>query len=60
MADLHAKVLRHVTEAFAEDPVRILRVARFAARFTDFSVAPETMALMQSMVQAGEVAHLVP
>ena len=60
VADLHAKVLRHVTEAFAEDPVRILRVARFAARFTDFSVAPETMALMQAMVQAGEVAHLVP
>ena len=60
VADLQAKVLRHVTEAFAEDPVRILRVARFAARFTDFSVAPETMALMQSMVQAGEVAHLVP
>ena len=60
VADLHAKVLRHVTEAFAEDPVRILRVARFAARFTDFSVAPETMALMQTMVHAGEVAHLVP
>ena len=60
VADLQAKVLRHVTEAFAEDPVRILRVARFAARFTDFSVAPETMALMQTMVQAGEVAHLVP
>ena len=60
VTDLHAKVLRHVTEAFAEDPVRILRVARFAARFTDFSVAPETMALMQAMVQAGEVAHLVP
>ena len=60
VADLHAKVLRHVTEAFAEDPVRILRVARFAARFTDFSVATETMALMQAMVQAGEVAHLVP
>ena len=60
VADLHAKVLRHVTEAFAEDPVRILRVARFAARFTDFSVAPETIALMQAMVQAGEVAHLVP
>ena len=60
VADLHAKVLRHVTEAFAEDPVRILRVARFAARFTYFSVAPETMALMQAMVQAGEVAHLVP
>ena len=60
VADLHAKVLRHVTEAFAEDPVRILRVARFAARFTDFSVAPDTMTLMQAMVQAGEVAHLVP
>ncbi len=46
-ADLHARVLRHVTEAFREDPVRILRVARFAARFTDFHVAPETMALMR-------------
>jgi tRNA nucleotidyltransferase (CCA-adding enzyme) len=43
-------VLRHVTDAFREDPVRILRVARFAARFTDFSVAPETMALMRDMV----------
>ncbi|MFC4621933.1 multifunctional CCA addition/repair protein [Comamonas nitrativorans] len=60
VADLHAKVLRHVTGAFAEDPLRILRVARFAARLTDFTVAPETMALMQSMVQAGEAAHLVP
>ena len=59
VADLHAKVLRHVTGAFAEDPLRILRVARFAARFTDFTVAPETMALMQAMVQAGEAAHLV-
>ena len=58
--DIEARVLRHVTDAFREDPVRILRVARFAARFTDFSVAPETMALMQAMVQAGEVAHLVP
>ena len=58
--DLQNRVLRHVTNAFREDPVRILRVARFAARFTDFSVAPETMALMQAMVQAGEVAHLVP
>jgi tRNA nucleotidyltransferase/poly(A) polymerase len=47
-ADLQAKVLRHVTEAFAEDPVRILRVARFAARFADFSVADETMALMRA------------
>lgn len=60
VADLHAKVLRHVTGAFAEDPLRILRVARFAARLTDFTVAPETMALMQAMVQAGEAAHLVP
>ncbi len=58
-ADLAAKVLRHVTPAFREDPVRILRVARFAARFTEFSVAPETMALMREMVDAGEVDHLV-
>lgn len=57
--DLHAKVLRHVSEAFAEDPVRILRLARFAARFHDFSVAPETMALMRGMVEAGEVDALV-
>jgi tRNA nucleotidyltransferase (CCA-adding enzyme) len=53
-------VLRHVTHAFAEDPVRILRVARFAARFADFSVADETMALMRQMVEDGEVDHLVP
>lgn len=58
-ADLAAKVLRHVSPAFAEDPVRILRVARFAARFADFSVAPETMALMRRMVAAGEVDALV-
>ncbi len=58
--DLQAKVLRHVTEAFAEDPVRILRLARFAARFADFSVADETMALMRQMVEDGEVDHLVP
>ena len=58
--DLAAKRFRHVSEAFAEDPVRILRVARFAARFTEFSVAPETRALMQSMVEAGEVDALVP
>ena len=57
--DLQAKVLRHVTDAFREDPVRILRVARFAARFTDFSVAPETMQLMREMVQHGEADHLV-
>lgn len=59
-SDLHDKVLRHVTEAFREDPVRILRVARFAARFADFTVAPETMALMQEMVAAGEADALVP
>ncbi|MEG0316860.1 MAG: multifunctional CCA addition/repair protein, partial [Comamonas sp.] len=59
-ADLQAKVLRHVTDAFREDPVRILRVARFAARFHDFSVAPETLQLMREMVQAGEADHLVP
>ena len=57
--DLERRVLRHVTDAFREDPVRILRVARFAARFADFSVAPETMALMREMVQAGEADHLV-
>lgn len=59
-ADLQARVLRHVTEAFREDPVRILRVARFAARFTDFHVAPETLQLMREMVGAGEADHLVP
>ena len=57
--DLRARVLRHVTDAFREDPVRILRVARFAARFTDFTVAPETMQLMREMVAHGEVDHLV-
>jgi len=60
LKDLQSKTLRHVTTAFREDPVRILRVARFAARFPDFSVAPETLQLMQDMVQAGEVEHLVP
>ena len=59
-ADLQARVLRHVTDAFAEDPVRILRLARFAARFPSFSVAPETLALMRHMVADGEVDHLVP
>lgn len=58
--DLHAKVFRHVSDAFAEDPVRILRVARFAARFADFKVAPKTNALMRHMVAAGEVDALVP
>jgi tRNA nucleotidyltransferase (CCA-adding enzyme) len=57
--DLAKKILRHVSPAFAEDPVRILRVGRFAARF-DFSIAPETMALMNQMVKAGEVDALVP
>ena len=58
--DIQAKVLRHVSNAFAEDPVRILRLARFAARFADFSVAPETMTLMRQMVASGEVDALVP
>jgi len=53
--DLKAKVLRHVTDAFREDPVRILRLARFAARFPDFSVAPTTAAVMRDMVAHGEV-----
>ena len=57
--DLEARVLRHVSGAFAEDPVRILRVARFAARWPDFQVAPETTALMRGMVAAGEVDALV-
>jgi tRNA nucleotidyltransferase (CCA-adding enzyme) len=58
--DLQARILRHVSPAFAEDPVRILRLARFAARFTDFRVADETLALMRAMVAAGEVDALVP
>jgi tRNA nucleotidyltransferase (CCA-adding enzyme) len=57
--DLQAGVLRHVSEAFAEDPVRILRVARFAARF-GFKVAPETLELMKTMVASGEADYLVP
>ena len=57
--DLQARVLRHVSEAFAEDPVRILRLARFAARWPDFTVAPETVVLMKGMVAAGEVDALV-
>ena len=59
-ADMAARIFRHVTPAFREDPVRILRVARFAARFTDFCVAPETLGLMTDMVASGEVNHLVP
>jgi tRNA nucleotidyltransferase (CCA-adding enzyme) len=60
--DLREKVLRHVSPAFAEDPVRVLRVARFAARYATlgFRIADETQALMQAMVQSGEVDHLVP
>jgi tRNA nucleotidyltransferase (CCA-adding enzyme) len=59
-ADLDARIFRHVSEAFTEDPVRILRVARFAARFGEFSVAPETLALMREMTANGEVDALVP
>ena len=59
--DLQARLLRHVSAAFIEDPVRVLRVARFAARFAPlgFKVAPETMALMRAMVERGEVQALV-
>ncbi len=57
--DIQARVLRHVTQAFREDPVRILRVARFAARFPDFTVAADTLELMREMVQQGEVDALV-
>jgi tRNA nucleotidyltransferase (CCA-adding enzyme) len=59
VADLKAGVLRHVSPAFSEDPVRILRAARFAARFS-FRIAPETLALMREMVHNGEVDALVP
>lgn len=58
--DLQAGVLRHVGDAFVEDPVRILRVARFSARFPTFTVAPETLALMREMVENGEIDALVP
>ena len=58
--DLAGRVLRHVGPAFVEDPVRVLRLARLAARFADFTVAPETLALMRAMVADGEVDHLVP
>lgn len=57
--DLASNVFRHVSTAFAEDPVRILRVARFAARFNTFTIAPETMQLMRNMAQTGEVDALV-
>jgi tRNA nucleotidyltransferase (CCA-adding enzyme) len=61
-ADMEARLLRHVSPAFAEDPLRVLRVARFAARFhhLGFRVAPETLQLMQSIAAAGELQHLVP
>ena len=58
--DLHARVFRHVSEAFSEDPVRLLRLARLAARFPDFTVAAETQALLCDMVAAGEMDALVP
>jgi tRNA nucleotidyltransferase (CCA-adding enzyme) len=57
--DLHARILRHVSPAFVEDPLRVLRVARFAARF-DFEVAPETEALMRAIAVSGEIATLMP
>lgn len=59
-ADLNARLLRHVSDAFGEDPLRVLRVARFAARFASlgFTVAPETSALMQQMAESGELASL--
>ncbi|WP_028877051.1 multifunctional CCA addition/repair protein [Teredinibacter turnerae] len=59
--DIETRTLRHVSQAFCEDPVRILRIARFAARYhhLGFRIAPETLALMRDMVQAGEVDHLV-
>ncbi len=59
-ADIKHKVLRHVGQAFAEDPVRLLRLARFAARFHDFSIAPETLGLARQLVEQGEVDALVP
>ena len=58
--DLEARILRHVSPAFAEDPLRVLRVARFAARYAPlgFSVAPETLELMRQLAESGELAHL--
>ena len=57
-ADIQARVFRHVSDAFVEDPLRVFRVARFAAQIPDFAVAPETLALMRSMAQAGELSTL--
>ncbi len=61
-ADIRNRILRHVSDAFVEDPVRVLRVARFAARFASlgFVIAPETMALMRSIAASGEIDALVP
>lgn len=61
-ADLEQRVLRHVSDAFVEDPLRVLRTARFAARYAhlDFTVAPETLALMADIAAQGELAHLPP
>ncbi|MFI3246340.1 MAG: multifunctional CCA addition/repair protein [Ferrimonas sp.] len=59
-ADIQNKILRHISPAFIEDPLRVLRVARFAARFDDFTIAPETMTEMQRIVAAGELAYLTP
>lgn len=59
-ADLKNRILRHVSDAFSEDPVRILRLARFQAKFPDFSTAPETMDLLKKMVDAGEADALTP
>ncbi len=58
--DLARRRLRHVSDAFVEDPVRVLRLARFATRFSDFSVAPTTLDLCRTMVASGELDHLVP
>ncbi len=60
LADIEAGIFRHVSHSFAEDPVRILRIARFSARFDHFKVAPETTSLMRQMVDDGEVDALVP
>jgi tRNA nucleotidyltransferase (CCA-adding enzyme) len=59
-SDLEAGILRHVSPAFVEDPVRLLRLARFATRFERFTIAPETLALCRRLVDSGEVDHLVP
>jgi tRNA nucleotidyltransferase (CCA-adding enzyme) len=58
--DIEAKVFRHVSAAFAEDPLRLLRIARFAARFPAFTIAPETQEALQAIVQSGELSALSP